>query len=73
MYLFASKTRAPIGAREVKLEIIRPTYRPTDRQTDIKGHGEVSQMLLRGAQRAYCNIGPTYEHIWMNGWTKYSL
>ena len=37
-------TSAPIGAWEVKLEIMtdRPTHRPTDRHTDMRGYREVS-------------------------------
>ena len=38
------QTSAPIGAWEVKLEIMtdRPTHRPTDRHTDMRGYREVS-------------------------------
>ena len=47
-------SRTPIGAWEVKLEIMtdQQTNGPTDRQTDMRDHGEVSLPLIN----IYCLV-----------------
>ena len=47
-------TSAPIGAWEVKLEIM--TESPTDQPTDRQGHRKVSKKVLQGTILVLSNI-----------------
>ena len=48
------KTRGPIGAWEVKLEIM--TESPTDQPTDRQGQRKVSKKVLQGTILVLSNI-----------------